>query len=165
MYVWWMNEWLQRPKFVPVFISEDYIPFPSLFCVSAKTFLENIQETQANARRCWEVSQGLVPKDGFPGSSGAHQHPTHCRPVDPPLEIDFCSQLTLFSPKLLIQKYDAFRAGAWIYLKSPVLQVQELNQIFQNHASQTTGSAWYKQVLSKRSGREYGGKLRSQMLS
>lgn len=70
----WMNEWLWRPKFVPTFISEDSPPFPAVFCISAKTFLKNTQETQAKATGPWEVGQAFVPDDNFPGCSRAHEH-------------------------------------------------------------------------------------------
>lgn len=108
-----------------------------------KPYLENIQETQANAKGHWEVGQGLVPKDNFPGCSRAHQYAHIADQWVHVWKFVFILSLlvqgrTLFSSKPLIQKCEP--EHTW---ECPGLHVQELSQTFQNAASQKTGCVWW----------------------
>lgn len=141
----WMNEWGLS---LLLFLSEDFPPFPPVFCISANIFLENIQKTQTNARVTKRFGQGLVPKDNFPSWSGTCQHPhtadqwvQHWKVVS--LLGLLVQGMTLSNSKLLTQTCDVLRAWTWTHLKNLLFcQVQGLSQPFQSCASQTTGSAW-----------------------
>lgn len=110
-----MNEWLQRPKFTPILSIRISLLSPPEFCVSATIFLENIQKTQANGRVAERFGQGLVPKDNFPGWSGACQHPRMAGQWVHPWKLVsllglLVQGMTLSNSKLLFQKCDVLSA-------------------------------------------------------
>lgn len=68
-----MNEWPQRPKCVPTFISEDCLPFPSVFCISAKTFWKTSRKVRLMPRVAEKLAKACFPRRVFL----AHLAPTN----------------------------------------------------------------------------------------
>lgn len=140
--VWWMN---QRTNCYVC----SYFPFPPVSAFLLKLFWK-LSERCGLMPRSLRGQPRLVPKDNFPGWTGARQQPhTADRGVYIWKLVSVLNLLvqvrTLLNLKLIIQMRDTFRACNGTYLKTSGSASSRIKPDF----PKLTGSAWW-QVLPKR---------------
>lgn len=163
-----MNEWLQRPKYVPPFISEAYPSFPSVFYISANFFFWKITR---KARLMPRVAEKLA-KAWFPGIAFlAHLELTNV----PILQTDGSTFGSWFLFSVNSLQFKAAHLKVWC-LQSRILNLSEISSSASSRIKLDflkpflNGWFWCSQVLSHththtKEDREWERKLRNQMLS